>query len=74
MIADWGRPPNFLLVDYYNFGSPMNGSVFQVAATANNVTYNRECCGNVEGAGSPAFLSSTWVLYLSIAAGVFLYI
>lgn len=42
----WGRPPNWLLVDYYNFGN-FNGSVFQVAATANNVTYNRRsCCGS----------------------------
>ncbi|KAJ4371551.1 hypothetical protein N0V83_004770 [Neocucurbitaria cava] len=41
----WGRPPNWLLVDYYNFGD-FNGSVFQVAATANNVSYNRDsCCG-----------------------------
>ncbi|KAF1960272.1 PLC-like phosphodiesterase [Byssothecium circinans] len=40
----WGRPPNFLLVDYYNYGIP-NGSVFEVAARANNVTYTRECCG-----------------------------
>jgi len=32
-------------VDYYNFGN-FNGSVFQVAADANNVTYNRNsCCG-----------------------------
>ena len=44
--AMWGRPPNWLLVDYYNFGD-FNGSVFQVAATANNVTYNRSsCCGS----------------------------
>lgn len=42
--SDWGRPPNFLLVDFYNQG-PINGSVFEVAARANNVTYNRECCG-----------------------------
>ncbi|KEF52037.1 uncharacterized protein A1O9_12027 [Exophiala aquamarina CBS 119918] len=42
---DWNRPPTFLLVDYYNIGS-FNGSVFQVAADANNVTYNRDsCCG-----------------------------
>ena len=40
----YNRPPNFLLVDYYNFG-PFNGSVFEVAAKANNVTYNRKCCG-----------------------------
>jgi hypothetical protein len=43
----WGRPPNWLLVDYYNFGN-FNGSVFQVAASANNVTYDRgSCCGSV---------------------------
>lgn len=38
----WGRAPNWLLVDYYNVG---NGSVFEVAAKWNNVTYDRECCG-----------------------------
>ncbi|KAF8807790.1 PLC-like phosphodiesterase [Phlegmacium glaucopus] len=32
-----GLPPNFLLVDYYEFGG---GSVFQVAATINAVSYN----------------------------------
>lgn len=41
----WDRPPNFLLVDFYNQG-PTSGSVFEVAAKANNVTYNRKCCGN----------------------------
>jgi len=42
---DWNRPPNFVLVDYYNVGN-FNGSVFQVAATANNVTYDTDsCCG-----------------------------
>lgn len=40
--SDWGRPPNFLLVDYYNIP---NGTVFEVAAEMNNVTYNRKCCG-----------------------------
>lgn len=41
----WTRPPNFLLVDYYNIGN-FNGSVFQVAADANKVSYNRDsCCG-----------------------------
>ncbi|KAK5110106.1 hypothetical protein LTR62_006240 [Meristemomyces frigidus] len=43
--AEWGRPPNFILVDYYNIGSPGPGSVFEVAAKANGVTYNRRCCG-----------------------------
>ncbi|KAI9460570.1 PLC-like phosphodiesterase [Lactarius psammicola] len=32
-----GRNPNFMLVDFYEFGG---GSVFEVAATANGVTYN----------------------------------
>ncbi|KAH8596444.1 PLC-like phosphodiesterase [Bisporella sp. PMI_857] len=40
--AQWGYPPKFLNVDYYNVG---NGSVFEVAANLNNVTYTRECCG-----------------------------
>jgi len=31
-----GRPPNFLLVDFYEFGS---GSVFQVAASSNGVQF-----------------------------------
>lgn len=40
-----GRPPNFLLVDFYNFGN-FNGSVFQVAAEMNQVAYDRDsCCG-----------------------------
>lgn len=41
----WDRPPNYLNVDYYNEGN-FNGSVFQVAADWNNVTYNNaSCCG-----------------------------
>jgi len=39
----WNRPPIFLLVDYYNVGD-FNGSVFQVAADANNVRYDRVSC------------------------------
>lgn len=41
-VAKRGRPPNWLLVDYYNVG---NGSVFEVAARWNNVTYGGPCCG-----------------------------
>lgn len=41
----WDRPPNFLMVDYYNRGSPEPGSVFEVAARANGVEYNGRCCG-----------------------------
>lgn len=44
--ADWGRPPNFILVDFYNIGS-YNGSIFEVAANANGVSYDRDlCCGS----------------------------
>ncbi|KAI1420556.1 PLC-like phosphodiesterase [Xylaria sp. FL1777] len=43
-LEQWGRPPNFLNVDYYNYGG-FPGSVFEVAARMNNVTYNRPCCG-----------------------------
>ncbi|KAI0686075.1 PLC-like phosphodiesterase [Cytidiella melzeri] len=35
--AQYGRDPNFLLVDFYEYGG---GSVFQVAATANGVSYD----------------------------------
>ena len=38
----WNRPPNFLLVDYYNIG---DGSVFKVAARMNGVEYVGNCCG-----------------------------
>ncbi|KAF7858438.1 hypothetical protein EAF04_009039 [Stromatinia cepivora] len=41
-VQDWGFPPKFLNVDFYNVGQ---GSVFEVAAKWNNVTYDRECCG-----------------------------
>ena len=67
----WDRPPNFLLVDYYNHGSPMNGSVFEVAARANNVTYNRGCCGKAASLGLSLEARSSAYLALAIAiAGV----
>ena len=47
-IADWGFPPKFLDVDFYDVG---NGSVFEVAAKANGVVYNRTCCGAVKSWG-----------------------
>ena len=54
--AKWNRPPNFLLVDYYNLGN-FNGSVFQVAADANNVTYDRSsCCGTARTSAATALL------------------
>jgi hypothetical protein len=47
--ADWGRAPNVLNVDYYNYGDPP-GSVFEVAAQMNNVTYDWNCCGQLTSA------------------------
>jgi hypothetical protein len=47
-IGDWGFPPKFLDVDFYDVG---NGSVFEVAAKANGVFYNRTCCGIVKSWG-----------------------
>jgi len=46
-----GRRPNFLLVDFYNYGN-YPGSVFEVAARMNNVTYERNCCGSDDSAAS----------------------
>ncbi|KAG9243044.1 PLC-like phosphodiesterase [Calycina marina] len=41
-VSTWGYAPKFLNVDFYNSG---DGSVFEVAAQHNNVTYTRACCG-----------------------------
>lgn len=58
----WGAPPNFLLVDYYNFGS-FHGSVLQVAATMNHVTYNGHCCGTSNSRASRlAFREGTLIM------------
>jgi hypothetical protein len=61
----WNRPPNWLLVDYYNFGN-FNGSVFEVAANANNVTYDRgSCCGSTvtSDAGTLSRLSTVGLVF-----------
>jgi hypothetical protein len=65
----WGRPPNWLLVDYYNFGN-FNGSVFQVAATANNVSYNRDsCCGVNPTSGGERRWVVPWLGWYVVAFG-----
>lgn len=56
LTEKWNRPPNFLLVDYYNVGN-VNGSVFQVAAELNNVTYNGKCCGRTTSLASGSVFS-----------------
>jgi hypothetical protein len=60
--ATWNAPPNFLLVDYYNYGDPKPGSVFEVAALYNNVTYTRACCG-AEANVAFAFRASAFPVY-----------
>ena len=67
--ATWNRPPNFLLVDYYNYGNPANGSVFEVAAEMNNVTYNWKCCGTKSAAVHGVSVSSISTL-LAVGAGI----
>jgi hypothetical protein len=60
---DWGRPPNFLLVDYYNRGN-FNGSTLAVAAKANNVTYDiNSCCDR-------ASVDSMGTRYTAVSVGV----
>ena len=58
-------PPNFLLVDYYNRGSPEEGSVFRVAAAANGVTYNKDCCG-LDQSAAPLVRAS----YIGLAVAI----
>jgi len=74
-IDMWGRPPNFLNVDYYNYGTPP-GSVFEVAARLNNVTYNRPCCGpnaaksaasTISGARTLAMLATVMCMLYSLS-------
>lgn len=54
--STFDRAPNVLNVDYYNYGDPP-GSVFEVAAQMNNVTYNWDCCGHVKGGAASGHLS-----------------
>ncbi|KAJ5733496.1 tat pathway signal sequence [Penicillium malachiteum] len=60
-LAKWDRAPNFLLVDYYNDGN-FPGSVFEVAAQMNNVTYNGDCCGTTSDALSGIHRLSNWCI------------
>lgn len=69
-VETWSRPPNFLLVDYYNEGN-FPGSVFEVAAQHNNVTYNRPCCGKNTRSGASKVLPPWMLLLASGLFGVF---
>lgn len=46
-----------MLVDYYNVGN-VDGSIFQVAAKLNNVTYTGKCCGMNVRSDAPGSLLS----------------
>lgn len=61
--SDWGRAPNILNVDYYNYGDPP-GSVFEVAAQMNNVTYDWDCCGKVSNAPSLGQTAASWAAFV----------
>ncbi|OLN85945.1 putative secreted protein [Colletotrichum chlorophyti] len=69
--GDWGRPPNVLNVDYYNYGG-YPGSVFEVQAMMNNVTYTRECCGKVTGASPGRPAASALVMVMALACALLL--
>ncbi|KAL9057033.1 MAG: hypothetical protein Q9162_002581 [Coniocarpon cinnabarinum] len=71
----WGRPPAWLLVDFYDRGSSA-GSVFEVAARMNGLNYTRAgtCCqqkGEVRSSASRPMLwsrSSLAVIILLLRA------
>ncbi|RDW91429.1 Tat pathway signal sequence [Coleophoma crateriformis] len=70
--ATWGKPPKWLNVDYYNYGVGPNGngSVFEVAATYNNVTYDRACCGASSTSGANRILDVVGRSALLVAAAI----
>ena len=64
----WDRPPNFLLVDYYN-RSNFNGSTLAVAAKANNVSYDvNSCCDSSSVDSSGTRLAAVSMAVVSFAA------
>ena len=64
--ADYkGKPPTWLLVDYYNTD---HGSVFEVAARLNNVTWDGDCCGTTTSIASP-LRPSTAIMVGALVAG-----
>lgn len=65
--SQFDRAPNFLNMDYYNYGDPP-GSVFEVAAQMNNVTYDWDCCGQVRGAAMGGYLSVGQLAWTGLVA------
>ncbi|WPH01294.1 putative secreted protein [Acrodontium crateriforme] len=70
--AEWDRPPNWLVVDYYNRGS--NGtdvslpcSALEVAARANNVTWDGKCATGDSTSAASTMMQVSWVATLMVA-------
>jgi hypothetical protein len=63
----WDRPPTWLLVDFYDVGK---GSVFEVAAKANGVDYNRACCGATSTSAAANVKGSAVALLVAVAAAL----
>ena len=61
-----GQPPKVLNVDYYNYGG-YPGSVFEVAAKMNNVTFRkRKCCGGTSGVGRGLVMEKGMMLGIAV--------
>ncbi|KAJ4133602.1 hypothetical protein NW768_005190 [Fusarium equiseti] len=69
--SDWGRAPNILNVDYYNYGG-FPGSVFEVAAQMNNVTYDRKCCGLVPSLAPRTYQAASMTALFAALMSAFL--
>jgi len=69
--SDWGRAPNILNVDYYNYGG-FPGSVFEVAAQMNNVTYDRKCCGLVPSLAPQTYQAASMTALFAVLMSAFL--
>jgi hypothetical protein len=74
-VSLYGRSPNFLLVDFYEYGG---GSVFTVAATANGVQYTGTVPAPVPSSSSSTSTASggacisigvNWTLFAGVALG-----
>lgn len=65
----WGRPPLILNVDYYDQGAPP-GSVFEVAAQLNGVSYENTCCGKTALAVVSGSVRQSVPLVLSVITAV----
>lgn len=66
----WGRPPNFLLVDFYDVG---DGSVFEVAAKANNLPYENKCCASKLSTAPPSAANINKVLVIGLPLAMFMF-